>query len=214
MEALLQLREEGKVKYFGIGTVDQPQAIVFMQSNVADCSVYLAVNDFNLIRRYASLGNVSQTTPNMHDPSPFAEAQWRDIGVLNAGVYYMGLLADPANGWSLGFKKDLLSQYPKLVDLTRRIQSWCEVELPKERGIEAIPIRTLALQFSLRHEAVSTSIIGCRTPEEVDEICDAVLTGIPKAVWTAFESKFGAEIHALHWKEDHWRYDKEGSNIG
>ena len=109
---------------------------------------------------------------------PFAEAQWRDIGILNGGTYYMGLLADPVNGWSLGFKKTLIEQYPKLVDLARRIQTWCEIELPKERNIQPISIRTLALQFSLRHEAISSTVFGCRSAREVDEACDAFMTEI------------------------------------
>ena len=96
-----------------------------MKNEMADCSVYVAVNDYNLLRRYASTGNVIIQTPRKYAPSPFAEAQWRDIGILNGGTYYMGLLADPVNGWSLGFKKNLIAKYPKLVDLAKKIQNWC-----------------------------------------------------------------------------------------
>ena len=214
MEGLLQLREEGKIGYFGIGSVDHDEILRFMESEVAECSVYLAVNDYNLLRRYASSGNMVNNEPKMFGASPFAEAQWRDIGILNGGTYYMGLLADPINGWSLGFKKTLIEQYPKLVDLARRIQAWCEIELPKVRNIQPISIRTLALQFSLRHEAISSTVIGCRAAREVDEACDAYMTEIPSAVWTEFDSKFREEINALDWKSDHWRYNKNSSNIG
>ena len=214
MEGLLQLRDEGKIGYFGIGSVDHPEVLKFMKSKVADCSVYLAVNDYNLLRRYASSGNVINSVPVTYAPSPLAEAQWRDIGVLNGGTYYMGLLADPENGWKLGFKKKtLFDQYPKLVDLARRIKAWCECDLPKERDIDPIPIRTLALQFSLRHEAIASTIIGCRSAQEIDEVCDAYLTHIPAAVWTEFDAKFGAEVNALDWETDHWRYDKKSSEI-
>ena len=208
MEGLLQLRQEKKIGFFGIGSVDHLEVIEFMEREVSDCSVYLAVNDYNLLRRYASSGNVMSTTPLTHGKSPLAEAQWRDIGVLNGGTYYMGLLADPQNGWSLGFKKSLILRYPKLVDLAKRIQTWCEKDLPKQRGISPIPIRTLALQYSLRHEAISSAIIGCRSAREVDEACDAYLFEIPPAVWTEFDAKFDSEINALDWKSDHWRYDK------
>ena len=214
IEGLLQLRKERKIGYFGIGSVDHDEVLRFMERELAECSVYLAVNDYNLLRRYASSGNVVNNAPKMFGPSPFAEAQWRDIGILNGGTYYMGLLADPVNGWSLGFKKTLIEQYPKLVDLARRIQTWCEIELPKERNIQPISIRTLALQFSLRHEAISSTVIGCRSAREVDEACDAYMTEIPSAVWTEFDSKFQEEINALDWKSDHWRYNKNSSNIG
>ena len=118
--------------------VDHDEILRFMERELAECSVYLAVNDYNLLRRYASSGNVVNNVPKMFGPLPFAEAQWRDIGILNGGTYYMGLLADPVDGWSLGFKKTLIEQYPKLVDLARRIQTWCEIELPKERNIQPI----------------------------------------------------------------------------
>ena len=213
MEGLLELRSEGKIGYFGIGSVDQDEVLEFMKSKTADCSVYLAVNDYNLLRRYASSGNVINKNPRKYGLSPFAEAQWRDIGVLNGGTYYMGLLADPVNGWTLGFKKNLVDQFPKLVDLAHRTQNWCEKVLPKERNIDPIPIRSLALQFSLRHDAIASTIIGCRSAKEVDEVCDAYLTQIPMGVWTEFEAKFGDEINALGWKKDHWRYHKSSSKI-
>ena len=123
MEGLLELREEGKIGYFGIGSVDHDEVLEFMTNKMTDCSVYLAVNDYNLLRRYASSGNVIKNNPREYGVSPFAEAQWRDVGVLNGGTYYMGVLADPLNGWSLGFKKDLIEKYPKLVDLAKRIQN-------------------------------------------------------------------------------------------
>lgn len=214
MEALLQLRDEGKVGYFGIGSVDQEQILDFMKSPRTDCSVYLSVNDNNLVRRYAATGDVVSGSPLRYGPSPYAEAQWRDIGVLNAGIYYMGLLADPENAWSTGFRKDFLIKYPKIVDLARRIQIWCEKEMPEERGIKPIPIRTLALQYGLRHEAVSSTIVGCRSAREVDEVCDAYMECIEKAVWTEFDAKFGMEIQSLDWQADHWRYSKESSDIG
>eukprot|EP00973_Karenia_brevis_P058192 8101063-Karenia_brevis.AAC.1 len=50
MEGLLQLRDEGKVGHFGIGSVDQAQVLEFMKNEKADCSVYLSVNDYNLVR--------------------------------------------------------------------------------------------------------------------------------------------------------------------
>ena len=213
MEGLLELRRERKIGYFGIGSVDHDEVLEFMMNKTTDCSVYLAVNDYNLLRRYASTGNVISNTPRKYASSPFTEAQWRDVGVLNGGTYYMGLLADPVNGWSLGFKKTLIEKYPKLVNLAKRIQNWCEKELPKERNISPIPIRSLAIQFSLKHDAVSSTIIGCRSAKEVDEVCDAFLYKIPNAVWTEFEAKFGDEINNLDWKNDHWRYDKQSSKI-
>jgi D-threo-aldose 1-dehydrogenase len=97
MRALESLREEGVVKYLGIGCVEHEQQRMFMEyNNGADCDLVLTVNDFNLVRRYGS-----------DESGAFPLAQERDMGVINAGAFYMGLLADPLNSWSLGFKKDL-----------------------------------------------------------------------------------------------------------
>ena len=82
MEGLMELRKEGKIGYFGIGSVDHDEVLEFMTNKMTDCSVYLAVNDYNLLRRYASSGNVIKNNPREYGVSPFAEAQCRDIGVL------------------------------------------------------------------------------------------------------------------------------------
>lgn len=97
MRALESLREQGVVNYLGIGCVEHEQQRTFMEYNGGkNCDLVLTVNDFNLVRRYGS------------DPSgAFPFAHEHDIGVINAGAFYMGLLADPKNSWSQGFKKTL-----------------------------------------------------------------------------------------------------------
>ena len=59
-----------------------------------EAAILLSVNDFNLVRRYAP-------------EESWMMARDKDVGVLNAGTFYMGLLADPYNSWQLGFKKTL-----------------------------------------------------------------------------------------------------------
>ena len=54
----------------------------------------LSVNDFNLVRRYGPEGS-------------WTDAAEAGAGILNAGVFYMGLLADPEESWSQGFKSQL-----------------------------------------------------------------------------------------------------------
>ena len=43
-----------------------------------------------------------------------------------------------------------------------------------ERGLS---LGSLALQFAMKHDAVGTCIMGCRTPEEVHGVCDAARLG-------------------------------------
>ena len=83
----------------------------------------------------------------------YLTAVLQGVGVVNAGIFYMGLLANPAASWSMGFKSTF--DYPELRSLALRMEKWCD--------LRALPIRTLALQFGLRHDAVSTTTISCRT---------------------------------------------------
>ena len=110
-------------------------------------SVLLSVNDYNLLRRYVAR-------------SSWVEAAARDVGVLNAGALYMGLLADPHHSWQMGFKATL--KRPALVSLALEMGAWCD-----SRGL---PLRTLAIRFALSHPCVASVPIGCRSPEEVDEV--------------------------------------------
>ena len=53
MSALLELRDQGVLKYIGLGCVDREQQLQFLEhSPVADC--ILTVNDYNLVRRFAA----------------------------------------------------------------------------------------------------------------------------------------------------------------
>ncbi len=214
LEGLKELRSQGKIGYFGIGCVEHVQQKLFIDSG--ECSVVLTVNDYNLIRRYAAEGNVlNEGTPEeTRGEAPFAICKEQDIGIMNAGALYCGLLADPEGGWDQGFKKDvLLKGYPKSVDLVQRINKWVQENSAKYTGGKPVHIRTVALQFALRHEAVTTAPIGCRSVAEVDGMCDAVQEPLSDDFWTALDGEFGEEIKGMSWGGDHWRYDKASSKI-
>jgi hypothetical protein len=67
-----------------------------------EASILLSVNDFNLVRRYAAEGS-------------WVQAKEKDVGIINAGSFYMGLLADPYQSFEMGFKKTLV--VPELISL-------------------------------------------------------------------------------------------------
>ena len=46
------------------------------------------------------------------------------VGLVNAGIFYMGLLAEPGASWNLGFKSTL--DYPELKRLALRMEKWYE----------------------------------------------------------------------------------------
>ena len=98
-------------------------------------------------------------------------------------------------------------EQPKLVELAQEMDRWCE-----DRGAR---LHDVALAFGLRHEQVSTSPIGMKSPEEVDQVCDAVIaskTLFDDAFWEDFSDAFDGKVSALE-RKDHWYYDKVTSKI-
>ena len=82
-------------------------------------------------------------------------------------------------------------------------------EWAEARGVA---LRTLALQFGASHPCVASCPIGCRTPEEVDEVVDSMLEHVPTSVWRDFSAAFEPRVAALS-RASHWYYNKTSSKI-
>lgn len=107
--ALVELQSLGLVGHIGLGCVEQEVHSAFLKKAGAAAGVLLTVNDHNLVRRFAE------------------HTSWRDAsalgyGMLNAGAFYMGLLADPHTSWRLGFKSTL--DQPELTALACEMADW------------------------------------------------------------------------------------------
>ena len=194
MEGLRQARREGLVGHLGIGTHDQPHAPLHRRWLAEpDAEVLLTVNDWNLLRRYGG-----------EPQGCITAAVESNGGVLNAGVFYMGLLSglSPKESFSQGFKGSIVPEMAKCLDLAQRQWEWCN-----HRGIS---LGSLALQWAMQHPGVSTCIVGCRTADEVNGLCDMAQEWEPTELiqtWEAFDAAFGPEIAALE-ERDHWWYVK------
>ncbi len=60
--------------------------------------------------------------------------------------------------------------------------------VPQEQAICArhgVPLATAALQFPLAHPAVTSLVIGAKSPEEIDANLAAFECAIPAALWDA-----------------------------
>ena len=140
MEAMEQLKREGSIGHIGLGCVEHENHHAVLDDGRVD--VILTVNDCNLVRRYG----LDQVYPR---------AVSQDVGILNAGIFYMGLLGGlhPEMSFSMGFKKHLNKH--ELVHLASDMFDFCE-----KRGTS---LRKAALQFALSaSDAVSTVPVGCR----------------------------------------------------
>ncbi|GIH09821.1 oxidoreductase [Rhizocola hellebori] len=95
----------------------------------------------------------------------------RGIGVLAAGVYNSGLLADPQPGARYNYgpaSAALLAKALAIKDICDRYE---------------IPLRAAAIQFPFGHRAVTSVVIGARTPAEVEDAVAMCAVDIPPQLW-------------------------------
>lgn len=200
MDAMLDLKRQGAIQSIGLGCVELEHHLQFMEHPAAEA--ILTVNDYNLVRRRVA----AEVLPT---------ALEKRAGMINAGVFYMGLVGGlpPAESFSMGFKSSLA--VGDLVALATSIYDWCERRQGGGQDVpHGQPIRQAALEFALDHPAVSTCLIGCRTPQEVDQVLDVYeLPKLGDDFWADFDAEFGERIASFP-TDGHWFYSKENSDIG
>ncbi len=81
----------------------------------------------------------------------------RQVEVMAAGVFNSGLLADPRPGATYNYQP----APPELLARAQRIQQVC--------ADHGVPLRAAAVQFPLRHPAVTTVCVGTRTAAHVQD---------------------------------------------
>jgi D-threo-aldose 1-dehydrogenase len=99
----------------------------------------------------------------------------RGVSVLAGGVFNSGILADPREG----ARYDYAAADAALVARAQRMRDVC--------AGYGVPLPAAALQYVLRHPAVTAAVVGARTPEEVRADAAYVHTHIPRALWAALE---------------------------
>ena len=98
--------------------------------------------------------------------------------MIAAGVFNSGLLADPRPGATFDYapaSAALLTRARELAALCDRFD---------------VPLRAAALQFPLRHPAVTTVVVGARSPEEMEENARLFALPIPDELWSALPLEF------------------------
>jgi D-threo-aldose 1-dehydrogenase len=95
----------------------------------------------------------------------------RGVAVVAGGVYNSGLLADPRPGAPY----DYAPAPPELVVRAKTVQAVCEHH--------RVPLRAAALQFPLRHPAVTAVLVGARSPGEVLDAVRMAAVDVPRALW-------------------------------
>jgi D-threo-aldose 1-dehydrogenase len=95
----------------------------------------------------------------------------RGVAVIAGGVFNSGLLADPRPGASF----DYAPAARGMLDRALAVAAVCERY--------GVPLRAAAIQFPLTHPAVTSVLVGARSPAEVEDAVRMSAVEIPPALW-------------------------------
>jgi D-threo-aldose 1-dehydrogenase len=160
VRALLDLREEGKVGAIGVGTNFVDTAERFVKE--APIDVVLIAGRTTLLDRSAE----ASLLPRCADLG---------VTVVAGGVFNSGALADATTG-HYGY-----GAIPP--EVRRRL-----VVLSEACARAGVPLAAAAIQHPFRHRAVTSIVVGCRSPEEVATDAGLLATPIPDELWAELDA--------------------------
>jgi D-threo-aldose 1-dehydrogenase len=160
LPALEKLRAEGLVKAIGVGA-NSADALLRCVEN-ADLDLIMLAGRYTLLEQ-----------PALADLLPACRRL--DVGVVNVGVFNSGLLASSSVRDDAHYNYQPAPQ--SVIDHARRLAAVCsqyDVALP-----------AAAIQFSLRHPAVKTVVVGARTADQIRQNIAHMDVAIPEQLWEA-----------------------------
>ena len=156
--ALQRLRDEGVVQAIGVGANYAEVHCRFAREADPDC--FLVAGRYTALDRSA----VDELLPLCLE---------RGIAVIAGGVFNSGVLA---GGETFNYEP----APPEVVGRVEQLRETC--------ARHGVPLPAAAVQFPLRHPAVATALVGCRTPDEVAEDVRLASLELPDALWDELES--------------------------
>ncbi|WP_407361358.1 aldo/keto reductase [Microbacterium sp. LBN7] len=158
--ALIELRDQGVVRSVGVGMNQSALPARFVRET--DIDVVMLAGRYTLLEQ-----------PALADLLPAALAH--GVGIVNVGIYNSGLLARPRVAPDATY--DYIPAPPALIARANAIADVCE-----EFGTD---LPTAAMQFGLRHPAVSSVVLGCRDGRQVAEGIERLEVDVDGALWDA-----------------------------
>ena len=156
-----RMRSEGIIKAIGVGM--NQCAIPTRIMKETDIDVVLIAGRYSLLDQEA-----------LEELLPTALA--RNVDVIVAGVFNSGILANPVKGATF----DYLPASDELLAKAVRIR-----EVLDEHQVS---LTSAALQFPLRHPAVKSVLVGCRSAAEVESNIEEFDKTIENRAWDDLES--------------------------
>jgi D-threo-aldose 1-dehydrogenase len=156
--ALDELRSQGVIRSYGAGMNQTGMLTRFVRET--DLDIVMCANRYTLL-----------------DPSAGRDllpaAQERGVSVAVAAVFNSGILATerPAAGATFEYgaaSPELIARVGRIADVAER---------------HGVTVPQLAVQFPLRHPAVSTVVLGADTPGQIERNAQLAAPAVPEAVW-------------------------------
>ena len=155
--ALARLREEGLIRAIGVGTADLGAVERAVRTDAIDLVM--------LPGRYTLLEAPAKDV--------VALCQERGVDIVNVAVFNSGLLATPEPSEASHYE---YREVPP--DKLRRAQDLART--CRELGVD---LPTAALQFSARHPAVVSVVVGADTPEQIRQNAERMRAPVPEELW-------------------------------
>jgi D-threo-aldose 1-dehydrogenase len=154
--ALIELREQGVIRAVGCGMNQWQMLDRFVERVDLDC--VLLAGRWTLLDRSGG----EQLLPRCVE---------RNVGVVIGGVFNSGLLADPDGSPTY----DYAAAAPDLITRAQAMREACA-----RHGVALV---AAAVQFGLRHPAVSSVVVGARTAAEITADVAATAAHVPDELW-------------------------------
>ncbi|MFF2453186.1 aldo/keto reductase [Isoptericola sp. NPDC058082] len=163
LPAMLELRDQGVVRAVGVGMGRNAPVARLVREAAGALDVVMPAGRVTLLDRTA-----------LDDLLPAARE--RGVGVVAAGVYNSGVLADPVAAPFF----DYHPASPEQVDQALRMAAACHRE--------GVDLPTAAVRWPLLVPGVEAVVVGARTPAEVDVFADAADAVVPDRLWTELDA--------------------------
>ena len=158
--ALVDLRERGLVEHLGVA--GGPVGLLQQYLDTGEFEVVLSHNRYTLLDRSAE--------------TLFRTAAGRGLGVLNAAPYGGGMLSKgPAvqQKYAYGARDDRVREAAEAMEASCRRHD--------------VPLAAAALQFSLRSEMITSTVVGVSSPQRIAQTLELAAVAIPDELWDELE---------------------------
>jgi D-threo-aldose 1-dehydrogenase len=156
--ALAELKSAGVISAIGVGMNYPDLAERFVTA--ADLDVVLIAGRYTLLNTTAAA-------------TLLPACQRRGVAVWLGGVFNSGILAGAGT-------YDYAAAPPEIAGRARQLAAAC--------ARHGVPLPAAALQFALRHPAVTAALVGARTPAEVRADAGYLTAGVPAALFAELAS--------------------------